>query len=390
MLVSQAASILNNAIIPEFLGEEATAVLEDLSNFVDFGRAFTDMATTSDYERFHKKIADKVGKQIFVDRTYTGLTMNILRDGSEWGSVVEKTRFIPDDFETNLVWTLTNGQKYDDFLTFKAMDATVKYFNSKVTYRISIDKPYNQVKSAMQSADAFMRYINALEVTLQNRKTVAFNALTQRVHNAMVAKRISDNKVVDLLTEYNTLHPSATLTAEKAFYDKDFIAYSISRIADISALMSEMSTVYNDGTVATFSPKEYQVLALNSLFSANIDTFLKANTFHPEFINEIKMERIAKWQNVGTDVGGSLEERTTINTTISDNILESGDTTVNRAYILGTLRDRDSIAIFNHDEYALSFQNPDTGVTKTNYMTDLSLFADSAENFVVFVLGTGE
>lgn len=388
MQVKQAATILNEVLIPEFIGETEGTLNEDLSNFVDFGRAFADMATSSDFERFHKKIADKVGKQIFVDRVYTGMNMNILRDGSEWGSVVEKTRFIPDDFDTNLVWTLTNGQKYDDFLTFNAMDAHVKYFNSKVTYRISIDKPYNQVKSALQSAANYMKYINALEVTIKNRKTVAYNALTQRVHNAMAAKRISDNKVIDLLTEYNQKF-NKSLTPEPAIYDKEFLAYMIARIADVSALMSEMSTVYNDGTAATFSPKEYQVLALNSLISANVDTFLKANTYHPEFINDVKREAIPFWQAPSDALGGDIAKRTSLNVTISDNILEQGDTTVTRGFVIGTLRDRDSIAIFNNDEYALSFQNPDTGVTKTNYMTDMSLFADPTENFVVFTLGAG-
>lgn len=388
MQVKQAATILNDVLIPEFIGAEHGTVTEDLSNFVDFGRAFTDMATSSDFEKFHKKICDKVGKQIFVDRVYTGMNMNILRDGTEWGSVVEKTRFVPDDFEDNVVWSLTDGQKYDDFLTFKATDAVVKYYNSKITYKISLDKPYNQVKSALTSAGAFMKYINALEVNVKNRKTVAFKALTQRVHNAMAAKRIAQGHVIDLLTEYNTKF-NKSLTPEPAIYDKEFLAYAISRIADISALMSEMSTLYNSGGVATFSPKEYQTLALNSLFSANIDTFLKANTYHPEFLNAISREEVPFWQSTSDVAGADISTRTTINIKISDNILQEGETTVTRKFVIGTLRDRDSIAIFNNDEYALSFQNPDTGVTKTNYMTDLSLFADPAENFVVFVLGDG-
>lgn len=387
MQVKQAATILNEVIYPEFIGNELV-INEDLSNFVDFGRTFADSATAADMERFHKKIADKVGKQIFVDRTYVGMNMDILRDGSEWGSVVEKTRFIADEFEENFVWELQNGHKYDDFLTFKALDAVVKYFNSKVTYKVSIDKPYNQVKSAMTDASAFMRYINAIEVTIQNKKTVGLKTLTQRVHNAMAAKRIADNKVIDLLTEFNAKF-SESLTAEEAFYNIDFIRYAISRIEDISSLMSEMSVLYNDGEVATFSPRKYQKLAMNSLFAANIDTYLKSQTYHPEFINNVTREPIPFWQGTGKTAGSTLRDRTTIHTTISDNILEQGETEVNRPYVLATLRDRDSIAIFNHDEYALSFQNPDTGVTKTNYMTDLSLFADPSENFVVFVLGSG-
>lgn len=389
MKVSQAATMLNDKLIPEFIGEELV-MNEDLSNFADFGRKFTEMATANDYERFHKKIADKVGKQIWVARAYDLDTMNILRDGSEWGSVVEKTRFIPNEFETNFVWNLTAGQKYDDFLTFRPMDVSVKYWNSKVTYKVSIDKPYNQVKSAMISADSFMKYINAMEVQIQNKKKIGFKLLTERLHTAMVAHRLGQNKQIDLLTEYNTkFAPATALTPEKAFYDEDFIRYAIARISDVSNLMKELSVLYNDGSAAVFTPKSMQTLALNSLFSANIDTYLKANTYHPEFINDVKREEIPFWQGSGTTMGATLEQRTKVDTTIYDKQILEGETTVSRSWILGTLRDRDSIAIFNNDEYALSFQNPDTGVTKTNYMTDLSLFADTSENFVVFTLGNG-
>lgn len=390
MKVEQIAQMLNTSIIPEFIGT-SLVITEDLSNIVDFGRAFNELEGNDNYERFHKSIVDKVGKQIFWDRAYDGFGMNILRDGSEFGSVVEKVRFTPDDFKTNYVWSLTNGQKYDDFLTFNALTASAKYWNSKVTFRISLDKPYNQVQSAMLDRNSFIRYIAAIEQVIMNKKAMAIKALTQRVHNAMVANRIgNDVAVIDLLSEYNTLF-TATLTAEEAFYDEDFQRYAISRIADVSDLMTEMSKLYNDGTYSTFTPKKMQVLAMNSLFSANIDTYLKSQTFNPQFIKDLTIESIPFWQGTGMTTGGSISERTKIDTTIYDSAIsgESQEISVSRDYVLATLRDRDAIAIFNEKEYALSFQNPDTGVTKTNFMSDVSLFGDTAENFVVFVLGDG-
>ena len=392
MKVSQIATMLNTQVIPQFEGL-SLVVNEDLSNIADFGRTFASLADSTNitnlYEKFHKAIVDKVGKQIFWDRKYEGFGMDILRDGSEWGSVVEKIRFTPSDFKTNYVWQLTNGQRYDDFLTFEELGASAKYWDSKVTFRISIDKPYKQVQSAMTSASAFTRYIAAIEQVILNKKALAIKSLTQRIHTAMVANRIANNvAVIDLLTEYNTQF-TQTLTAEEAFYDKDFIRYAIARIDDISKLMTEFSTLYNDGTYATFTPSNMQILTMNSLFVSNINTYLKSDTYNPQFIKDLKIESIPFWQGTGMTTGGSLSERTKIDTTIYDDNLTNDTATVSRDFILGTLRDRDAIAIFNQDEYALSFQNPDTGITKTNYFTDLSLFGDAAENFVVFVLGSG-
>lgn len=392
MKVSQIATMLNTQVIPQFEGL-SLVVNEDLSNIADFGRTFASLADSTNvanlYDKFHKTIVDKVGKQIFWDRKYEGFGMDILRDGSEWGSVVEKIRFTPSDFKTNYVWQLTNGQKYDDFLKFEELGASAKYWDSKVTFRISIDKPYKQVQSAMVSASAFTRYIAAIEQVILNKKALAIKSLTQRIHTAMVANRIAKNvAVIDLLTEYNTKF-TKTLTAEEAFYDKDFIRYAIARIDDISKLMTEFSTLYNDGTYATFTPSNMQVLTMNSLFVSNINTYLKSDTYNPQFIKDLKVESIPFWQGTGMTTGGTLSERTKIDTTIYDDNLTNDTATVSRDFILGTLRDKDAIAIFNQDEYALSFQNPDTGVTKTNYFTDLSLFGDTAENFVVFVLGAG-
>lgn len=90
MKVTQIATILNE-ISKEMIGETAV-VNEDLSNIVDIGRAFTNVLTADGgVDNYVKKIMDKVGRVINVDRTYTGGAPDIIRDNWEYGSVLEKS-----------------------------------------------------------------------------------------------------------------------------------------------------------------------------------------------------------------------------------------------------------------------------------------------------------
>lgn len=378
MKVAQIAQFLNETAVPQFLGVDdqgqPTATLtEDLSNFLDFGRAFIDNATDDDVDNFIKKLADKVGKQIFVSREYEPLRTSLVRDGSEWGSVVEKTRIIPRDFEENFVWELTAGTKYDEFLTFKPNDAEVKYYNKKVTYRVPLEITRKQVRGAMTGADAFVRFVGALEQTVANQMSLAYEIMSQRLVNGMIVSH-ADN-TINLKTLYTQETGITHTTVPEYYADSDFLRWATAKIMDYSNLMTRMSNKYNDGTVPTFTPKEFQHLTLISPFSTALDTELYSQTFHNEFLKLIEHDTVPFWQNV--NVRGKIKTKP---------LDDPQGTDVSVVNIIGILYDRDAMAVFNHEKYTTSFVNPDTTVTRYNHFEDLSLYADTAENFLVFTL----
>lgn len=388
MKVSQLATFLNETAVPEFLGKDengdpVVVIKEDLSNFLDFGRAFTDSATENDLDNFIKKLSDKVGKQIFVAREYKPLMPDIVKDGSEWGSVVEKSRIVPRDFETNFVWDLTPGEKYDEFLTFKPNNATVKYYNKKVTYRIPLEVTRKQIKGAMTSADAFTRFVGALEQTVANQMSLAYEIMAQRLVNGMICQSALDTRTVNLGTAWTTLSGKTYDSAEEILTDPDFLRWAIAQIKDISNLMSKMSMKYNDGSTMTFTPKEYQKLTLASPFATNLETQLYSNTYHEDLLKLGSFDTIPFWQSIGS---GSYDDRLRVKAVPIHYNETAGDTDVNIGGVIGVLRDVDSVAIFNHDKYTTTFVNPDTAVTRYNHFEDLSLYADTSENFVVFTI----
>lgn len=381
MKVAQIADFLNT-VKGEYLGTD-TIIEEDLRNFVDFGRAFTATATNDDTDRFMKKLGDKCAKQIFSDREYKAKLPFIVRDGSEWGSVVEKTRIKPRDFEENFVWELQAGEKYDEFLTFKPNDALVKYYNSKVTYRIPLEITRKQVRESMINADSFVRFVNALEVNVANQLEMAYEIMGMRLINGMIAHRAHNGKTVPLLAMFNSTRAETDkITVNDVINgNPEFLRFAARTIMDYSSMLEKMSTKYNDGSIQTFTKKPEQYLTMLSIFDNIISTELYSQTYHDDFLRIAQHDTVPYWQ--ATNESNSLAARSRVK---AKPIGEDDTPYTDVPYVVGILRDRDALAIFNFDNEVTTFTNPSTRVTRYNYFNDMSLFADTSENFVVFTL----
>ena len=114
MQVSQIYQIMNS-ITQEIVGETAV-VNEDLSNIVDVG---TQIFGATNVDNYVRTLVDHIGKVIFVNRAYSGSVPSVLRDGWEYGSVLEKIQAEIPDASENETWELTNGQSYDPNVFYK-------------------------------------------------------------------------------------------------------------------------------------------------------------------------------------------------------------------------------------------------------------------------------
>ena len=85
MKVTQLKDIVNT-VTSEVLGKE-DVVSEDLSNLVDVGN---EIINTDNVDNYVKKLIDRIGKVIFVNRLYAGGVPSVLMDSWEFGSIVEK------------------------------------------------------------------------------------------------------------------------------------------------------------------------------------------------------------------------------------------------------------------------------------------------------------
>ena len=385
MNVKQIANILNTTIVPETIGESAV-VNEDLSNIVDVGRQITESTAFGDnFDNLFKKLVNRIGKVIFVDRPYTSKAPNILKDSWEYGSALEKVRCELPDSTDSAEWTLAslnNGDSIDPFIINKP-DLTVKLFNNKSTFTVPLTFGRKQVKESFTSAEDINRLFAMIENRIIMAQTMNVDAMAQRCVNNLIANKIHDNKnIVNLLTLFKAETGDTTLTAAHALTNGDFLRFAAKTIALYRGYLATASTLYNDEGYVTFTPEDRQKFVVLTEFAKAMDFYSYADTYHDNFVAMEGYTEIPYWQGSGTD--NSFASHSTINLKAVD--MSGQDFTANQAGIVGVLFDEQAALICCEDYETEAIYNPRGKYTNYFYSYDVSYMNDTAENCVVFII----
>ena len=378
MKVTQIAAILNS-IQQEIIGKSAV-VTEDLTNVVDMGKQILEV---TDVDNYCRKLIDRIGRMIFVDRVYTSSAPNILADSWEYGSAMEKVRCeIPDAVE-NDSWKLTNGQSYDPFV-FTAPDVQAKFYDSKVTYEVQMSFTEMQVKSAFRSPEEMNRFFAMIENRIRFKLTLSTETLITRTINNLIAEKIHiNNNVVNLLTLYNTEF-TKTLTADKALTDKDFLRFATAKIKEYTKYIQKASMLFNDGGFTTFTPEADLRMVLLSRFVNTAEVYLQSDTFHNELVKLTGYSEVPYWQGSGTGDEFAFDEISKID------VKTASGNDVSQTGIIGVMFDRDAAMVCNANPRTTSIYNPKGEYWNYFYKYDASYFNDTMENCIVFVVADAE
>ncbi len=390
MKITQLAAILNGTlsatgILEQTTGEKAVAQ-EDLSNIVDLGKTVLDYTGqgNANYDSFMRNLIDQVGKVMFVDRKYTSQAPNILKDGWEYGSILQKVRCEVPDARDNATWDLFNypyngGAAYPDPFELSKPTATAKFFNSKATYEVPITLTDVQLREAFRSAEEFGRFIAMIENRIAMKITLCNDGLIMATIANLMAQKIDGGKQVNLVELYNAIATTPT-TAAKALTDKEFLRFASKTIAQYKKYLAAASTLYNDGGYLTFTPADRLKFIANTEFSKSLDAYLYSDTYHNEFVNLPGYEEVAMWQGTGT----SNDDRLKINVKIDDGS-ENGATVVQDG-IVAVMFDEEAAAVCNQNYRVTSAYNGRGEYTNYFYKWDAMYMNDVLENCVVFVL----
>lgn len=378
MNVKQIYTIVN-AIEQEATGETAI-IAEDLSNIVEVGGTILEKMGVDNYV---KSLVNKIGKTIFVDRTYTGGAPDIAVDSWEYGSILEKVRCELPDAVANPTWTLTKGQSVDPFI-FNPPEVSAKFYNSKTTFSVDISFTDVQVRESMRSASDLNRFFAMIENRIRMKIRLAKDNLTMRtIVNLISEKLAAGDSIVDLLAMYNANH-TPTITAAQALTTPAFLRFACSVIMLYRDYITKASVLYNMGGYVTFTPKERQHMILISEFDTALKTELYSTTYHDDLVRFGDYDTVPFWQG-----SGNTAPVFTTATEINASVASDPDTTIHRNYVVGVLFDRDACAICNNNPRVTSIWNPRGEYTNYFYKEDCSYLNDLDENAVVFTIGTG-
>lgn len=388
MQVNQIYEILNDIML-EVTGQpsedDPTAVIvqEDLSNIVSIGKAIFDNNWRDNY--VHAMI-NRIGREVFVDRTYTGYAPSVLRDAWEYGSIMAKTRCKIFDAKANPSWNLSAGQTVNQF-EFTPPEVYEKFFNKKTAWQIDCSFTEVQLRESFTSAAAMNRFYSMIENRIATSMTIYTDSLIMRTINNFIAEKISaNNGVIDLLAGYNEGQASP-ITAAEAMRDKEFLRYAALTISLYVDRFRAPSTNFNiadaeDGNI-TFTPREYAHLVLHTDLAKAMEVYLQSDTYHDELVKIGEYETVPFWQTQGSSFALTDTSR------IDVKLASDNTKTVDRNYIIGVLFDRDALGVLNDNRRTTNAYNANGEYWTNFYKVDTSYFNDLAENGLVFVIGTG-
>lgn len=380
MTVNQAYQIANS-IFGEVTGR--TVVLnEDLSNIVDAGKEYSQLAGANWLDNYAHGVINKIGRSIFVDRVYRGRTPSILRDAWEYGSAMEKIDAEVGDFVENETWDLVDGQTYNQDV-FRAPTVRSKFFNTKSTFELDLSRAEKQVKESLKGPTQLLAFFGMIETKIENKLTKATESFMMRAINNMIGVTIhsaNGNRAVNLLALYNA-GPNAgqtPLTFPACLTNADFLRFASFTMKLYPSRLRDLSVLFNEEGRERFTPSDRLSTIIWDKFQSAAGTYLyDANG---QFLtDELKLpnaETVSYWQAPGTAYADADTSSINIVTTDGDTVTASG--------ILAVMFDRDACMVANFDRRVRTHVNEKAEFINSFWKVDMGLINDFAENFVVF------
>ena len=387
MLMNQVYNILND-VTKEIIGD-SVVVNEDLSNIVDIGKAYENLDNGLD--NFVRALNDHIGRVVFVDRIYKGRAPSVLRDGWEYGSILEKIRGKLPNAVENESWELQDGYSYDPNI-FHKPDVNAKFFNKRITFEIDMSFTEMQVKSAFSSAMQMNGLMSMIRTNIENSMTIKTDSLIMRTLNAAIGETLyaeytggsysasSGVRAVNLLYLYNNnVNSGSAISAATAMHDAAFMRFATLTIKNYMSRMGVISKLFNIGGTEKFTPSDMLHVVMLDEFKNSVESYLYdgLNQFNTESIKLPEgIETVPYWQGSGTDYAFSSTSKIYVDTPSGHTVQASG--------ILAVAFDRDCLGVSNISRRVTTNYNPKAEFWTEFHKYDAGYFLDTDENCVVF------
>ena len=330
-IIKQKYSVVNDAIA-DALGKNGSISTLNTTDLVSLGKSLANMELL---EGWYAAMANRIVKTVYFMRVYGQRQRSVLRDEHEYGAFVQKVYYKAPDFVANpeygipqdpvspsTEYTYNQTSPYD---VSAVVEVTASVFGGQGTLALEFVRPVDQIRTAFLSEAEMIRFIDGLYVAADNKIKMAEEELTDMAVNTAIAYDVDNNKVRNLLTEYNALLPEDAdpLTAAAAVRDADFLRYACMEIGQTIDYMGEMSTIFNVEGYETFTDRENMVVEVLSYFARSMEVFLQADTFHDSLVSLPRYESVPRWQRLKNSVAQDFASLSSIK--IQNSAINSGN-----------------------------------------------------------------
>ena len=330
-IIKQKYAVVNDAIA-DALGKNAAITTLNTTDLVSLGKSLANMNLL---EGWYAAMANRIVKTVYFVRVYGQRQRSVLRDEHEYGAFVQKVYYKAPDFTANpeygipqapvspaTEYTYTQSSPYD---VSAVVEVSASVFGGQGTLALEFVRPVDQIRTAFISEAEMIRFIDGLYVAADQRIKLAEEELTDLAVNTAIAYDVDNNKVRNLLTEFNALLPEDAdpLTAAQAVRDADFLRYACMEIGQTIDYMGEMSTIFNVEGYETFTDRENMVVEVLSYFARSMEVFLQADTFHDSLVSLPRYESVPRWQRLKNSVAQDFASLSAIK--IQNSAINSGN-----------------------------------------------------------------
>ena len=370
---------------------------EDLSNFTDVGRQISDSeGFRENFDHYVGKLINRIGMTIIVNKSYDSQTVELEVNRFEYGALLQKIRVKDTEFKENPAWQLEPGQSYDYF-TFNPVEMDEVFYDQKMTFMTEWSWTGKMLKESVENLSKMLELYAAIENRIMTKMKITTDGVKQRALNELIAEQIMKGKQVNLLKEYYDATGDLTVNAAHFHTSKAALQQTTVVLKKYKKFMAQASKLFNIGITPDAAEPELnwtqgdalRMAAITDLDAA-LGTYLESEVYHNEFVKFSGYKEVAAWQ--GFDESLSLECRSSINVIPASqgHAPKTGeDERFNLIYsgIEFVMFDRSAAVVYNEDpEMDTAPFNP-VGKFLNYYWTwDCSLFVDTAENCVVFVV----
>lgn len=375
MTNKQISTFLNGAIKSNMLGENSLPIAEDMSNYIDYGKALSTLSV-ADLEDFKNRLVAQIRNYV-VTRTLERKDFKMFKDSIEYGGalqrILSKGVLSTEDSE---ILSLIAGKDYTNNKYYGA-DISSKLYTNVDSFMCVFSISSDDWRLAFTNVEDMRRVIGIIYNAEQNTINAYLNQLSKRLFIAMIENCKTNNRKIDLLTKFNDL-TGGTYTIDQIRADRKLYAYFSDFVkgvvSKVKTYMQEPNIRYNSGedNVQTWTPSEDIEVVMISDFINDIRYLGNPVDFNVPSMN---VEEISCWQSTNDAMLPTLNDVSLIK-------LDSGDID----NVVGLIYDRLSVGIENVADVVTSGFVPAGNFT--NYFHHMSnrYFMDTRFGSVILTL----
>lgn len=337
---NQIATVLNSIVT------QATGVAQITpTNGADF-ITVAQAGLLTGYDNLMAAISQVLSRSIFSSRPYYRKFQGLEADSIRWGNHVRKINYGDRAWQNSGRLPITNGVAVDDQKPILDNVLQTNFYGQN-DYEIQWTLYSNQLDTAFQGPEEFAQFISGKMQNLSDQREQKHETLARATLCNLIAGIIAINnskQIVHLLTEYNTLTGSsftATTIMQPANYPA-FIKWVYSRVAAVSALMTERSIVLHQNItgkeISRHTPYPFQRVFLYAPDRYGIEARVIADVFHDDYLRMAVTETVNFWQ--------SIDSPDTVNAypvyMKTDGTLDSSANAINQSKVFGLIMDQEA------------------------------------------------